>query len=241
LAADGLLLSVQSLEAGYGGVRILQGISFDVADGELVAIVGPNGSGKTTALKAVMGLLEPSAGRVFFRGDDITGIRTDLLVRLGVGVVPQGRIVFPRMTVRENLRLGAFAERDRERVDEALETALTFFPELRQRIGQRAGTLSGGEQQMVAIGRALMSRPQLLLMDEPSLGLSPRYVALVFERVVALRAAGLSILMVEQNATRALRSADRAYVFETGRVRHSGRGGELLQNDEVRSLYLGVH
>lgn len=222
-------------------MQILHGICLSVPRGQLVAIVGPNGSGKTTALKALIGLIRPTSGAVTFGDLEITGRRTDQLVRMGIGFVPQGRIVFPRMTVRENLRLGAFFEKEKSRVRMAMEWALEFFPELRERLGQRAGNLSGGEQQMVAIARALMGRPTLLLMDEPSLGLSPRYVGLVFERIAALRGEGLSILMVEQNATRALRIADHGYVFDMGKVAFEGPGPELLENRSVRELYVGTH
>ena len=236
-----MLLTMADVCAGYDRMQILHGIGLSVEEGRLVAIVGPNGSGKTTALKALIGLIRPSRGSVVFGGEEITGRRTDQLVRMGIGFVPQGRIVFPRMTVKENLGLGAFFEKDKRRVHAAMERALDFFPELRERLRQRAGNLSGGEQQMVAIARALMGRPRLLLMDEPSLGLSPRYVGLVFERISALRGEGLSILMVEQNATRALRLADHGYVFDMGKVAFEGPGPALLENPKVRELYVGGH
>ena len=236
-----MLLRMVDVCAGYDRMQILHGIGLEVEEGRMVAIVGPNGSGKTTALKALIGLLRPTRGNVVFGGEEITGRRTDQLVRMGIGFVPQGRIVFPRMTVKENLGLGAFFEKDKRRVHAAMEWALDFFPELRERLRQRAGNLSGGEQQMVAIARALMGRPRLLLMDEPSLGLSPRYVGLVFERISALRREGLSILMVEQNATRALRLADHGYVFDMGRVAFEGPGPALLENPKVRELYVGGH
>ena len=234
-----MLLCLQDIRAGYDRMEILHGITLVVNAGELVAIVGPNGSGKTTALKALIGLLSPTGGKVVFQGEDVTGLRTDELVRKGIGFVPQGRIVFPRMTVAENLKLGGFFEHDRGKIAANLEWVLTFFPELRDRFKQRAGHLSGGEQQMLAIGRALMSSPHLLLMDEPSLGLSPRYVSLVFEKVMALKEEGITVLMVEQNATRALQACDRGYVFDTGEVRFEGRGSDLLADSEVRALYLG--
>jgi branched-chain amino acid transport system ATP-binding protein len=234
-----VLLCLQDIRAGYDRMEILHGINLFVHSGELVAIVGPNGSGKTTALKALIGLLSPTDGKVVFQGEDVTGLRTDQLVRKGIGFVPQGRIVFPRMTVAENLKLGAFFERDRNKVDANLQWVLTFFPELGDRLRQRAGHLSGGEQQMLAIGRALMSSPHLLLMDEPSLGLSPRYVGLVFDKVLALKDEGITILMVEQNATRALQTCDRGYVFDTGEIRFEGPGPELLAHPQVRALYLG--
>ncbi|MBI4637024.1 MAG: ABC transporter ATP-binding protein [Candidatus Rokubacteria bacterium] len=221
-------------------MEILRGVSVEVARGELVAVVGPNGAGKSTLFKALMGLIVPSAGTVTYRGEPITGIRTDLLVKKGIGYVPQGRVVFPRMTVSENLSLGAFSERDKRRLDAARDRVLTIFPELRDRLGRRAGLLSGGEQQMLAMGRALMSAPNLLLLDEPSLGLSPRYVSVVFTKLADLKAHDLAVLLVEQNATRALEASDRGYVLDMGEVRFQGPGPALLQSPEVQALYLGV-
>ena len=234
-----MILRTEGIRAGYDRMEILHGINLHIGPSELVAIVGPNGSGKSTTLKSLIGLLVPTHGKVTYQGEDITGVRTDLLVRKGIGYVPQGRIVFPRMTVVENLRLGAFFEQSRDKINTALEWVLEFFPELRARLKQRAANLSGGEQQMLAIGRALMSSPQLLLLDEPSLGLSPRYVGIVFGKVLDLKAEGLPILMVEQNATRALEAADRAYVLDMGRVAFEGPGPELLAKPEVQALYLG--
>jgi ABC-type branched-subunit amino acid transport system ATPase component len=235
-----VLLHVEKLRAGYDRMEILRGVSIEVARGELVAVVGPNGAGKSTLFKALMGLIVPSAGTVTYDGEQITGTRTDLLVKKGIGYVPQGRVVFPRMTVSENLSLGAFSERDRRRLDAARDRVLTIFPELRDRLGRRAGLLSGGEQQMLAMGRALMSAPSLLLMDEPSLGLSPRYVSVVFTKLADLKAHNFAVLLVEQNATRALEASDRAYVLDMGEVRFQGAGRDLLRSSEVQSLYLGV-
>ncbi len=235
-----MLLHVEKLRAGYDRMEILRGVSIEVARGELVAVVGPNGAGKSTLFKALMGLIVPSAGTVTYDGEQITGTRTDLLVNKGIGYVPQGRVVFPRMTVSENLSLGAFSERDRRRLDAARDRVLTIFPELRDRLGRRAGLLSGGEQQMLAMGRALMSAPSLLLMDEPSLGLSPRYVSVVFTKLADLKAHNLAVVLVEQNATRALEASDRAYVLDMGEVRFQGAGRDLLRSSEVQALYLGV-
>ena len=233
------LLRVEVITAGYGKVPIVREASFMVSPGELVAVIGPNGAGKSTALKAIMGLLKPTTGRVIFDGQEITGMRTDLVVRRGLAYVPQGRIVFPQMTVGENLEMGAYVERDRGRVRAAMQQVFQLFPVLGERRRQRAGTLSGGEQQMLAIGRALMTKPKLVLMDEPSLGLSPRYVSVIFERLAELKRAGYSLMVVEQNAARALAAADRGYVLELGRNRFEGTGASLLADPDVKRLYLG--
>ena len=235
-----MLLQVEGLTAGYDRLEILHGISLAVDAAELVAIVGPNGAGKSTVFKALMGLIGPTGGRVLYRGEVITGTRTDLLVRRGIGYVPQGRVVFPRMTVSENLELGAFFETERPRRRAARDRVLSLFPELQPRLTQRAGMMSGGEQQMLAIGRALMSSPRVLLLDEPSLGLSSRYVGIVFQKLVELRGDGLAIVLVEQNATRSLEVSDRGYVLDMGNVRFEGPGPALLQNPDVQALYLGV-
>jgi len=235
-----MLLEIEYLSAGYDRIEILHSISLHLASGEMVAVVGPNGAGKSTVFKALMGLIVPTGGRIVYQGEPITGLRTDLLVRRGIGYVPQGRVVFPRMTARENLDLGAFFERDRRRLETTRDRVLTIFPELRPRLAQRAGLMSGGEQQMLAIGRALMSAPTLLLLDEPSLGLSPRYVGIVFRKLLELQASGLSILLVEQNATRSLEVANRGYVLDMGEVRFEGPGARLLADQQVRELYLGV-
>jgi branched-chain amino acid transport system ATP-binding protein len=233
------LLVAESLTAGYGRLDILHGVSLTVHVNEIVGIIGPNGAGKSTAFKAIVGLLPPRGGRVLFNGEDVTGLRPDLVLPRGLAYVPQGRIVFPQMTVLENLQMGAYIERDRARVAAALERVYGLFPVLAERRAQRAGTMSGGEQQMVAIARALMTTPRLILLDEPSLGLSPKFVTLIFEKLVEMRGAGYTLMLVEQNATRALAVADRAYVLELGRNRFEGPGRQLLADPEVKRLYLG--
>jgi ABC-type branched-subunit amino acid transport system ATPase component len=233
------VLAAAGLHAGYGEVDVLQGVSLEVRHGELVSVIGPNGAGKSTVLKTVLGFLRPRQGRVVFAGQDITGWRPHRVVRAGLGYVPQGRIVFQNMTVQENLEMGAFSVRDAARVRAAMERTYALFPRLAERRDQRAGTLSGGEQQMVAIGRALMSEPRALLLDEPSLGLAPLFVDLIFDKIAELRGQGMTLLMVEQNAARALELSDRGYVLELGRNRFQGPGPELLADPRVRQLYLG--
>ena len=233
------LLAAEDLHAGYGRIPILHGLTLRVAAGEVVSVIGPNGAGKSTAFKALVGLVPPSRGRVRFDGEDITGLRPDRVLRRGLAYVPQGRIVFPQMTVLENLDMGAYIERDAGRIAEARARVYGLFPVLRERRRQAAGTLSGGEQQMLAIGRALMTRPRLLLLDEPSLGLSPKFLGLVFEKIAELKAAGMTMMIVEQNAVKALAVADRAYVLELGRNRFEGPGAALLADPEVKRLYLG--
>ena len=233
------LLVAESLTAGYGRLDILHEVSLKVDVHEIVSIIGPNGAGKSTAFKTLVGFLTPRAGRVVFNGEDVTGLRPDVLLRRGLAYVPQGRIVFPQMTVLENLEMGAYIERDPARVAAALERVYAMFPILAERRKQSAGTMSGGEQQMVAIARALMTTPRLILLDEPSLGLSPKFVTLIFEKLVELRQAGYTLMVVEQNATRALAIADRGYVLELGRNRFEGAGQRLLADPEVKRLYLG--
>ena len=233
------LLVAQSLTAGYGRIDILHEVSLTVGVHEIVSIIGPNGAGKSTAFKTIVGFLTPRAGRVLFNGEDITGTRPDLVLRRGLAYVPQGRIVFPQMTVLENLEMGAYTERDPKRVAAALDQVYRLFPILAERRRQAAGTMSGGEQQMVAIARALMTTPRLILLDEPSLGLSPKFVTLIFEKLVEMRQAGYTLMLVEQNATRALAVADRGYVLELGRNRFEGAGRTLLADPEVKRLYLG--
>jgi ABC-type branched-subunit amino acid transport system ATPase component len=233
------LLAAESLTAGYGRMDILHDLSLTVDVNEIVSIIGPNGAGKSTAFKTIVGFLRPRAGRVLFNGEEITGLRPDVVLRRGLAYVPQGRIVFPQMTVLENLEMGAYIERDPARVAAALVQVYALFPILAERRKQTAGTMSGGEQQMVAIARALMTTPRLILLDEPSLGLSPRFVTLIFEKLIALRQAGYTLMLVEQNATRALAIADRAYVLELGRNRFEGPGPRLLADPEVKRLYLG--
>ena len=224
------LLRAESLTAGYGKMPILHGVTLEVRQGEMVSVIGPNGAGKSTAFKTIVGFLRPSDGRVVFDGQDITGLRPDQVLHRGLAYVPQGRIVFPQMTVLENLEMGAYIERDGRRIREALERVYVLFPILAARQRQRAGTMSGGEQQMVAIGRALMTTPKLVLLDEPSLGLSPKFVALIFERLTEMKRAGYTLMVVEQNAARALAVADRGYVLELGKNRFEGTGDALPVN-----------
>jgi ABC-type branched-subunit amino acid transport system ATPase component len=239
LDADGALLRVEGIHAGYGKLEILHGVTLAVRPGELVSVIGPNGAGKSTAFKTIIGLLHPRAGRVHFDGREITGLRPDQVLRLGLAYVPQGRIVFPQMTVLENLEMGAYIEEDAARVREALQRVFALFPILGERRSQRAGTMSGGEQQMVAIGRALMTTPKLILLDEPSLGLAPKFVTLIFDKLLKMKQAGYTMMVVEQNAAKALSVADRGYVLELGRNRMEGSGASLLTDPEVKRLYLG--
>jgi len=233
------LLRADTLTAGYGKMPILHGVTLEVRHGEMVSVIGPNGAGKSTAFKTIVGFLRPTSGRVVFDGQDITGLRPDQVLTRGLAYVPQGRIVFPQMTVLENLEMGAYIERDARRIREAQERVYALFPILGERRRQRAGTMSGGEQQMVAIGRALMTTPKLILLDEPSLGLSPRFVSIVFERLTEMKRTGYTLMVVEQNAARALAVADRGYVLELGRNRFEGTGESLLADPEVKRLYLG--
>ena len=234
------LLVAHGLTAGYGTIDILHEVSLEVRRGEIVSIIGPNGAGKSTAFKTVVGFLRPREGHVLFDGEEITGLRPDLVLRRGLAYVPQGRIVFPQMTVLENLEMGAYTERDPERVAAALERVYALFPILAERRRQKAGTMSGGEQQMVAIARALMTSPRLILLDEPSLGLSPKFVTLIFDKLLEMRRGGFTLMLVEQNATRALEIADRAYALELGSVTAEGPAQSLLGDDRVRKAYLGV-
>jgi ABC-type branched-subunit amino acid transport system ATPase component len=233
------LLSVDGITAGYGRIDILHDVSLTITPGEIVSVIGPNGAGKSTAFKTIVGFLTPRSGRVLFNGDSIVGLRPDRVLRRGLAYVPQGRIVFPQMTVLENLEMGAYIERDSGRVAAASERVFALFPILGERRRQKAGTMSGGEQQMVAIGRALMTSPRLILLDEPSLGLSPKFVTLIFDKLVEMKRSGFTLMLVEQNAARALAIADRGYVLELGRNRFEGPGRALLEDPEVKQLYLG--
>ena len=239
MAVDGFLLKAEGIHASYGKLEILHGVSLEVNPQELVSIIGPNGAGKSTAFKTIVGLLQPMPGRVYFDGRDITGLLPYQVLRLGLAYVPQGRIVFPQMTVLENLEMGAYIETDALRVRESLERVYAIFPILAERRQQKAGTMSGGEQQMLAIGRSLMTTPKLILLDEPSLGLSPKFVTLIFEKLIEMKRIGYTMVVVEQNAAKALSVADRGYVLELGRNRFTGSGQELLCDPEVKRLYLG--
>jgi branched-chain amino acid transport system ATP-binding protein len=233
------LLDIDQLEAGYGPIRALDGVSLVVDEGELVAIIGANGAGKTTLLMAVSGVVPARKGEVRFAGRRITGLAPHEIVRLGIGHAPEGRRIFPRLTVRENLELGGFAQDDAARVRRDIDEACGLFPVLAERMAQLGGTLSGGEQQMLALGRALVGRPRLLLLDEPSLGLAPLIVAKIFEVIAGLTARGIAVMLVEQNARAALKLAARGYVLETGRVTLTGSGPDLAADPRVRDAYLG--
>lgn len=233
------ILQVQDLTVHYGTVLALDNVSFDINEGEIVAMIGPNGAGKSTALKAVCGLLKPTTGKIVFQGKIINGIPPYLLVKEGISLVPEGRRVFPTMTVRENLEMGAFIRNDRKIVQDRISRVFTLFPVLKDRQKQRAGTLSSGEQQMLAMGRALMLDPKLLLLDEPSLGLSPNFVDLVFDKICEVNKDGTSVLIVEQNARMALEVADRGYVFKIGEIALKDTGKNLLENEDVKKAFLG--
>ena len=234
----GAVLRLQDLRVGYDDLTIVQGVSLSVFPGEIVSVLGPNGAGKSTVLKAIMGYLRPTGGQIWFGGAIVSRKPTHQVVRMGIGYVPQGRIVFERMSVSENLEVGGFILEPGVR-EKRLREVLEFFPRLRERRGQIAGTLSGGEQQMIAIARAMMTRPQLLLLDEPSLGLSPLFVDTVFRRLTELNQAGMTMLMVEQNATKALSISHRGYILELGRNRFEGPGSELLADQRIRDMYFG--
>ena len=234
------MLELTDVEVRYGSIRALHSVSFEIAEGELVALIGSNGAGKTTTLRTISGLLRPTGGMISFEGADISHASTDQIVALGISHCPEGRRIFGRLTVAENLRLGAVSRGDRRAVADDLEMVFGLFPLLKERIGQAGGTLSGGEQQMLAIGRALMSRPRLLLLDEPSLGLAPLILERIFETISELKRQGLTILLVEQNVHHALDVADRAYVMETGRMTLSGPADVLRHDPKVEHSYLGV-
>ncbi len=233
------MLAVRGLEVAYGGINAVKNIDFDVCAGEMVTLIGANGAGKTTTLKALTGLLRPAKGRVRYNGADITALPSHRLVTLGIALVPEGRGIFPRLTVGENLDLGAYSRSDAPEIRADRDYVFGLFARLAERRGQTAGTLSGGEQQMLAIGRALMSRPRLLLLDEPSMGLAPLLVQKIFETVRAIAAAGVTILLVEQNAKLALETCDRGYVMESGKVTLHDNAPALLANPQVRRAYLG--
>lgn len=234
------LLKVENLHVYYGGIHALQGISLEVPEGEIVTLIGANGAGKSTTLRAISGIVKPREGTITFDGEDITALPAYKIVEKGIAMVPEGRKILANMTTLENLLVGAHSRRDPKGVKEDLEWIFNLFPVLKERASQSAGTLSGGEQQMLALGRALMSRPKLLLMDEPSLGLAPFLVKEVFKTIEQLHNEGKTILLVEQNARAALHIADYGYVLEAGRIVLQGTGEELAQNDSVRKAYLGV-
>ena len=231
------MLNIENLKVNYGGIEAVKGISFAVPDGQIVTLIGANGAGKSTTLRSVAGLVRPSAGTITWNGEDITGVSPDRIVSKGITLVPEGRRVFPDLTVLENLKIGAYLRKDS--LEEDIEWVYSLFPRLKERSWQAAGTLSGGEQQMLAVGRALMSRPTLMMMDEPSLGLAPLVVKDIFSIIRKVNEQGVTILLIEQNANMALHVADTAYVLETGRLTLSGTGAELLSNEAVKKAYLG--
>lgn len=233
------MLEVKDLQVYYGMIQAIKGISFEVNQGEVIALIGANGAGKTTILHTVTGLLAPKAGSIVFEGQDISKIPAHKIVSMGMAHVPEGRRVFAQLSVYDNLKMGAYTRKDKNEIEESLAMVYKRFPRLEERKNQMAGTLSGGEQQMLAMGRALMSKPKIVLMDEPSMGLSPLLVAEVFKIIEEIRKSGTTVLLVEQNAKKALEIADRAYVLETGRIVLSGDAHELMNNDSVKKAYLG--
>lgn len=235
-----MLLELENVAVSYGKIEALHGVSFAVGQGEIVALIGANGAGKSTTMRAISGLRPLSAGKIRFGGEDISHLRADLRVVRGISQAPEGRGIFPGMTVRENLEMGAYTRRDSAGVAEDLERVFTLFPRLLERIKQFGGTLSGGEQQMLAVGRALMSRPKLLLLDEPSMGLAPMIIQQIFNIITEINQQGTTVLVVEQNAQQALSRAHRAYVMETGNIVMEGAGTELLHDPAVKAAYLGV-
>lgn len=233
------MLNVENLVVCYGGIEALKGIDFNVEEGKIVTLIGANGAGKSTTLKSIVGLVKPKEGRISYLNKDILKLETKNMVKEGIVLVPEGRRVFPDLTVLENLKIGAFVRKDENKIKEDMEWVFSLFPRLKERTWQLAGTLSGGEQQMLAVGRALMARPKLMMMDEPSLGLAPLIVKEIFEIIKEINKQGVTILLIEQNANAALHIADYAYVLETGKITMQGKGKELLENEDVKKAYLG--
>ena len=233
------LLKVTDLVVSYGGIEALKGISFEVDQGQIVTLIGANGAGKSTTLRTISGLVPPKDGRIYFEGRDITDYNTQKIVETGIAMVPEGRRVFANLTVLENLRIGAYLRKDKEVIEEDINYVYDLFPRLKERSWQLAGTLSGGEQQMLAVGRAVMTRPKLIMMDEPSLGLAPLVVKDIFMIIRTLKSTGMTVLLIEQNANAALHACDYAYVMETGRITTSGTGEELLASEAIQEAYLG--
>ena len=233
------LLKVTDLVVSYGGIEALKGISFDVEQGQIVTLIGANGAGKSTTLRTISGLVPPKDGRIYFEGRDITDLNTQKIVETGIAVVPEGRRVFANLSVLENLRIGAYLRKDKDVIEEDIQYVYDLFPRLKERSWQLAGTLSGGEQQMRAVGRAVMTRPKMLTMDEPSLGLAPLVVKDIFKIIRTLKETGMTVLLIEQNANAALHACDYAYVMETGRITTSGTGEELLASEAIQEAYLG--
>ena len=232
------MLEVKDLQVFYGMIHAIKGVSFEVGEGEIIALIGANGAGKSSTLRAISGLVKAKGGSILFNGDEIRGMDPTAIVSKGLMMVPEGRKIFPNLTVLENLRIGAYLRKDQ--LDEDIEMVYNLFPRLRERSWQAGGTLSGGEQQMLAVGRALMGRPKLLMMDEPSLGLAPIVVQGIFDIIQQIHEAGTTVLLIEQNANMALHVADRAYVIENGRISMEGSGKELLEDESVKAAYLGT-
>ena len=233
------MLEIKDLEVYYGMIQAIKGVSFDVNEGEVIALIGANGAGKTTILHTITGLINAQKGSVWFEGKDITKVPAHKIVSMGMAHVPEGRRVFANLTVLQNLKMGAYTRKDKTEIEQTLDSIYKRFPRLMERQNQLAGTLSGGEQQMLAMGRALMSHPKIILMDEPSMGLSPIFVNEIFDIIKSVSASGTTVLLVEQNAKKALSIADRSYVLETGKIVLSGKTSDLLNNDSIKKAYLG--
>lgn len=235
-----MLLKIEDLHTNYGAIHALKGVALEVNEGEIVCLIGSNGAGKTTLVNSIMGIVKPAAGKIIFDGRDISRVPTHSMTKAGIGISPEGREVFPELSVEENLRIGAFVVREQRQIKEARERVYELFPRLRERSQQQAGTLSGGEQQMLAVGRALMSNPRLILLDEPSLGLAPNFVEMIFAMIRKINAQGVTVLLIEQNANMALQVSSRAYVLENGIVSMSGKASEIAGNPLVKKAYLGM-
>lgn len=233
------MLKVENLVVSYGGIEALKGISINVPDGKIITLIGANGAGKSTLLRTIIGLVKPQSGKISYNNNEITSLNSQKIVTTGITLVPEGRRVFSNLTVLENLKIGAYMRNDKAEIEKDIEWIYSMFPRLQERNWQLAGTLSGGEQQMLAVGRALMSRPKLIMMDEPSLGLAPLVIKDIFRIIKEINANGMTILLIEQNANMALKIADWAYVLETGRITMEGAGQELLENPQIREAYLG--
>ena len=233
------MLKVNDLVVSYGGIEALKGISLEVPEGKIVTLIGANGAGKTTLLRSIMGMVKPESGSITYNDKEMLGLNSQKIVENGITLVPEGRRVFPNLTVLENLQIGAYMRKDKEEIEKDIRWIYDLFPRLEERSWQMAGTLSGGEQQMLAVGRALMCRPKVLMMDEPSLGLAPLIIKDIFKIIQEINKQGMTILLIEQNANMALKVADVAYVLETGRITMSGTGKELLENPDIKAAYLG--
>lgn len=231
------ILEIKDLVVSYGGIEAVKGITMDVPKGEIVTLIGANGAGKSTTLKTIAGIVKPQSAEILFNGQNITGLSPDNIVKTGITLVPEGRRVFPNLTVKENLRIGAYLRKDS--LEKDFEYVYSLFPRLKEREWQLSGTLSGGEQQMLAVGRALMARPSLIMMDEPSLGLAPLVVKSIFDIIKEINRNGITVLLIEQNANMALQAAHTAYVLETGKITMSGKGSELIQDERIKEAYLG--